>query len=197
MKLHHIASSLPHAANLWLQELSMQHCIASSLKINQDRARLVSSNRDWLAYHTNILHSLYVYVEETIMPPLVLPSGPKPCVGKKRNRFHASGSHDNVIFWLHIFCNEENQYTLWETISVCGLVNAIQFEASIEGKLCWKILGIKYFSLFCSEDGVCTCESNSTCSRIERSYICGCNRGFQSAKDNGTDCAGSGFQMNI
>ena len=40
-------------------------------------------------------------------------------------------------------------------------------------------------------------DSNSTCVRIERSYICGCNRGFQSAKDNGTDCAGSGFQMNI
>ena len=100
MKLHHIASSLPHAANLWLQKLSMQHCIASSLKINQDRARLVSSNRDWFAYHTNIPHSLYVYVEETIMPPLVLPSGPKPCGGKKRNRFHASGSHDNVIHRL-------------------------------------------------------------------------------------------------
>ena len=147
MKLHHIASSLSRAANLWLQELPMQHCIASSLKINQDRARLVSSNRDWFAYHTNIPHSLYVYVEETIMPPLVLPSGLKPCGGKKRNRFHASGSHDNVTFWLHIFCNEEHQYTLWETISVCSLVNAIQFEASIEGKLCWKIIGIKHLRL--------------------------------------------------
>ena len=46
MKLHHIASSLSRAANLWLQELPMQHCIASSLKISQDCARLVSSNRD-------------------------------------------------------------------------------------------------------------------------------------------------------
>ena len=57
-------------------------------KINWDhRARLVSSNRDWFAYYTNILiilyftHSLHVFAGETIMPPRVLASGPKPCRG--------------------------------------------------------------------------------------------------------------------
>ena len=52
-------------------------------KINRYHlARLVSSNRDWFAYyrHTTPIftHSLYAYVGETIMPPGVLASGPKP-----------------------------------------------------------------------------------------------------------------------
>lgn len=38
-----------------------------------------------------------------------------------------------------------------------------------------------------------TCRSNSACVTIEGSYICECNRGFQDAKDNSTDCVGKGF----
>ena len=37
--------------------------------------------------HQHFTHSLYVYVGETIMPPLVLASGPKPCGGKNENVF--------------------------------------------------------------------------------------------------------------
>ena len=55
------------------------------------------------------------------MPPLVLPSGLKPCRGKKRNRFHASGSHDNVTFYCiyfamrntNILCEKLFQFAVW------------------------------------------------------------------------------------
>ena len=56
------------------------------LKINRDhRARLVSSNRESLAY-TNSNTILLLYAVGIRVPPRVPASGPEPCGGKKVQR---------------------------------------------------------------------------------------------------------------
>ena len=59
------------------------------LTTRDHRARLVSSNRDWFTYYTN----LYVYAGETIMPPRVL-----AYAGAKRHKsFHKRRSSDSPL----------------------------------------------------------------------------------------------------
>ena len=94
-----------HAANRGCKNYPCSIALRADWKINRYHlAHLVSSNRDWFAYyrHTTPIftHSLYVYAGETIMPPRVLASGPKPCEGKEKRKHWLPSIFIDTETWI-------------------------------------------------------------------------------------------------
>ena len=135
-----------HAANRGCKNYPCSIALRADWKINRYHlARLVSSNRDWFAYyrHTTPIftHSLYVYAGETIMPPRVLASGPKPCGGNNFtcvSNFHTFQRHKtilprwhlpegttrtNFIYTSHHFTAREDMNSInWPRSQMCGFI---------------------------------------------------------------------------